>query len=100
MYFNAHCEHTVQACPLFNKGIRDAVLAAVPGIDSLANETKAKPVSWYHVALGHTFNIVFEADSSEAVENFMLKSGIASFNMIRIEAVIPIQKVVERLSQL
>ncbi len=99
MYINAYGEHTPEACPLFNKGIRDTLLAAAPGIDSLANETKVKPVSWYHVKLGHTYNIVFETESADNVENFLLKSGMASWNKFRIEEVIPIQKVIETLSQ-
>jgi hypothetical protein len=100
MYINAYGEHTPETCPMFNKDTRDTMRAAAPGLDSLANETKVKPVSWYHVALGHTFNIVFETESAENVETFLLKSGLASFNKLRIEEVVPIQKVVEKLSQL
>jgi|GEM_PF-7129582 len=100
MFIQAHGQHDPNTCPMFNKGIRDALLAAAPGIDALANETKAKPVSWYHVALDHNFNIVFETDSTENVMNFLLKSGLASFNRFRIEEVVSIQTAVQMLSQL
>jgi hypothetical protein len=84
--YGIYGSHTTDSCPLNNTQSRKIVLkmAADKGLDNIATKNKIKMLEQYHSALEHTFLWTVDSENAHSVESFMIESGWAAFNAIKI----------------
>ena len=104
--YGVYGSHTVEACPVNNLANAKKVIAFVEGdIRPLLSKYRINNVlGQYHSAFEHTFLWVIDAEEPHLVQEFALKTALASFNNLRIvplltlkEGVLPLVKAVHGL---
>jgi hypothetical protein len=85
--YGIYGSHTSESCPLNNRQSREIVLkmaATDKGLDDIASKNNIKIVVQYHSALEHVFLWTVESENAHLVERFMIESGWAIFNAVKI----------------
>ena len=84
--YGIYGSHTVEACPVNNLGNAKTLIEFVEGDPTpLLKKYKIQNVlGQYHSTFEHTFLWVIDAEDPHLVEQFALKTGLASFNNLRI----------------
>ncbi len=84
--YGIYGSHTVEACPVNDRGTAKTLVEfAEADLTPLLKESKIQNVlGQYHSAFEHTFLWVIDAEDPHLVEEFALKTGLASFNNLRI----------------
>lgn len=98
--YGIYGSHTTESCPLNNIESRKIVLNMVGDLDNIANKNSIKILEQYHSALEHTFLWTVDAENAHSVERFMIESGWAAFNAVKIVPLGRYQNVIEACKKL
>ena len=82
--YGAYGMHTTESWPLNNSQNRKIVLDLSQTIDAKATNNDINIVGQYHSPLEHTFLWILEAKDAQTIQKFMIKSGWAKFNDVKI----------------
>jgi hypothetical protein len=85
--YGIYGNHTTESCPLNNGQSREIVLkmaASDKGLNEIASKNKIRILEQYHSALEHKFLWTVESENAHLVERFMIESGWATFNAVKI----------------
>jgi uncharacterized protein with GYD domain len=95
LLYGIYGEHTQQACPLYNKEVREYLLSRATDMEKNAQKYGVKVLHQFHSGLEHTFLWVMEADNAHSIEDLMARTA-GRFNTIRIVPLTTFQGVIER----
>jgi uncharacterized protein with GYD domain len=84
MHYVLLAEHDADVCPTANATTRELLLQTGQEIPEIAERKGVKLVSGPWVNREHVVVVVVEADRSEAVDRFIVKSRLMQWNRIRI----------------
>lgn len=98
--YGIYGSHTTESCPLNNIESRKIVLNMAGDLDNIANKNSIKILEQYHSALEHTFLWTVDAENAHSVERFMIESGWAAFNAVKIVPLGRYQNVIEACKKL
>ncbi|HZD83291.1 MAG TPA: DUF3303 family protein [Nitrososphaeraceae archaeon] len=82
--YGIYGNHSAESCPLYNTENRDLIIKMNEQLKEIANKNNIKILQQYHSALEHTFIWVVDAKEAHSVQNFMIDSGWAKFNAVKI----------------
>jgi hypothetical protein len=98
--YGIYGSHTTESCPLNNIQSRKIVLNMVEDLENIANKNKIKILEQYHSALEHTFLWIVDTENAHSVERFVIESGWAAFNAVKIVPLGRYQNVIEACKKL
>jgi hypothetical protein len=98
--YGIYGSHTTESCPLNNIQSRKIVLNMIEDLDNIAKKNRIKILEQYHSALEHTFLWTVDTENAHSVERFMIESGWAAFNAIKIVPLGKYQNVIEACKKL
>ena len=98
--YGIYGSHTTESCPLNNIESRKIVLNMAGDLDNIANKNSIKILEQYHSALEHTFLWTVDTENAHSVERFMIESGWAAFNAVKIVPLGRYQNVIEACKKL
>ena len=99
--YGIYGNHTTESCPLNNLQSRKIVLeTAANDLENIANKNRVKILEQYHSALEHTFLWIVDTENPHSIERFMIESGWAAFNAVKIVPLGRYQNVVEACKKL
>jgi len=93
--------HTSDQCPTANSKVRERVLGGAAEIPSLAGRLGVKIVTG-PLVLGseHEAVAVVEADGAEAVNDFVMQSGLIQWNSVRVSLAEPLEQALGHIEQM
>ncbi len=97
--YGIYGSHTTESCPLNNIKSRKIVLNS-EDFQNIANKNKTKILEQYHSALEHTFFWTVETENAHSAERFMIESGWAAFNAVKIVPLGRYQNLIEACKKL
>ncbi len=93
--------HTPDQCPSANSKVRDRMLKGMPEMPKLAAKLGIKFVAGpLALATEHESVTIVESDRPEAVEDFIMQSGLMQWNTARVSPARPLQDVISELDKL
>jgi hypothetical protein len=92
--------HTTQECPLNNSVTRKLVIEISEKLPELARKNYVDLKEQFHSALEHNFLWILEAENGHVIQRFMIESGWAKFNKMKIFPIGTFKNVVEELKRL
>jgi hypothetical protein len=92
--------HSTQECPLNNSKNRKLVIEISKKLPELARKNHVELKEQFHSALEHSFLWIFDAQNGHVVQGFMIESGWAKFNKMKIFPIGTFNNVVEELKKL
>lgn len=98
--YGAYGMHTTESCPLNNSQNRKIVLDISTNLDEKATKNNVKVVGQYHSPLEHTFLWILEAKDGQTIQKFMIESGWAKFNEVKIVPVATFANVVQECKKI
>jgi hypothetical protein len=99
--YGIYGSHTTESCPLNNIQSRKIVLEmAAKDLENIANKNRIKIVEQYHSALEHTFLWTVDTEDAHSIERFMVESGWAAFNAVKIVPLGRYQNVIDACKKL
>jgi hypothetical protein len=82
--YGIYGSHTTESCPLYNIENRNLIIKAHDQLRGLSAKSDLKLLQQYHSALEHTFTWIVDAKDAHSVQDFMIDSGWAKFNAVKI----------------
>jgi hypothetical protein len=99
--YGIYGSHTTESCPLNNIQSRKIVLEmAAEDLENIANKNRVKILEQYHSALEHTFLWTVDTEDAHLVERFMIETGWAAFNAVKIVPLGKYQNVIDACKKL
>jgi hypothetical protein len=98
--YGAYGTHTAESCPSNNSQNRKIVIDLSRTIDTKAMNNDVTIVGQYHSALEHTFLWILEAKDGQTIQKFMIESGWAKFNEVKIVPVATFVNVVQECKKI
>jgi hypothetical protein len=92
MHFVILAEHNAEVCPTSNATTRDLLLKTAPEIPAVADRTGVKIVAGPFVNREHVAVTVVEADTAEAVDEFIVGTRLHQWNRMRILPSKPVEE--------
>jgi len=89
--------HVPESCPMFNSTVRERAKKIVMKGGDVAKKHKIKIVSGVVSMLDHRIYFVIESESQSNVEEYLREIDYASWNIIKIKQVQPIEEVLKQL---
>lgn len=84
MIFVLLAEHNAEVCPTSNKTTRDLMLQTGPEVPAIAERAGVKIVAGPFVNREHVAVAIVEADSGEAVDEFIVGTRLHQWNSMRV----------------
>lgn len=97
--YGIYGEHTQEACPLYNKEVRQLLLSRAPEIEKNAQKYGVKILHQFHSGLEHTFLWVVDADNAHLIQELMSRTA-GRFNTLKIVPLITFQDVIDSCKQI
>jgi uncharacterized protein with GYD domain len=97
MHFVLLATHSAEVCPTSNSSTRDLMMQTAPEIPNIAERTGVRIVAGPYVNREHVTVAVVEAESSEAVDRFLVEARLSQWNAVRVLPSLPIQEAMEDL---
>ncbi len=93
--------HSSDQCPTANAKVRDLFIKGMPAMPQLAEKLGLKFLAG-PLILGaeHEGIAIVEADNVEAVQDFVIQSGMVQWNSVRVTAAMTAQQAVAELEKL
>ena len=92
--------HPPDQCPTANAKTRKMLVEGVSAIPQLAQKLKVKFVAGpLIIGMEHEGVAVVEADSVEAVQEFILQSGLVQWNSVRVSSARTLPEAVEEMKR-
>jgi len=95
--FAVNMRHVPESCPMFNSTVRERTKKIVMNGGDVAKKHKIKIVSGVVSMLDHRIYFVIESESQSNVEEYLREIDYASWNIITIKQVRPIEEVLKQL---
>jgi hypothetical protein len=93
--YGIYGSHTTEACPLFNVENRKLILEIAEVLEKTASKNRVKILEQYHCGLEHTFIWIVDAENAHLVQDLMIETRVAKFNVLKIVPFGTFQKIVE-----
>ena len=77
-------KHTPESCPIFNNDVKNKFKQAVVKREEVAKKLGIKVISAYTSTLSHLIFLILEAPTQQAVEGYLIESGMAFWNNVEI----------------
>jgi hypothetical protein len=84
MHFVLLGVHSAETCPTSNSKTRDLMLQTAPKVPAIAEQTGVNIVAGPYVNREHMTVAVVEADTAEAVDQFILETRLHQWNAMRV----------------
>jgi hypothetical protein len=84
MHFVVIAEHNAEVCPTSNATTRDLLLKTAPEVPAVAERAGVKIVAGPFVNREHISVAIVEADTAEAVDEFIVGTRLHQWNSMRI----------------
>lgn len=84
MHFVVLGVHSAEVCPTSNSKTRDLMLHMAPEIPGIAEKAGVKIVAGPYVNREHMTVAVLEADTADAVDQFVVDTRLHQWNTVRI----------------
>ena len=92
--------HPPDQCPLANSKVRERVVKFGSEQAQLAQEMGVKFLAGpFMLPAEHESIAVVEADRVEAVQNFILRSGLAQWNTVRVSPAVPMAELLKDMDK-
>lgn len=91
--------HPPNICLLANKASREAAVTAWKQIPSLSQKYGVKMLSFDHFDPEHLIIGMFEAESIEAVRDFVMESGLIAWNELKINSITPVSEFIDNVDK-
>jgi len=95
--FAVNGSHTPESCPMFNEEVKKKLKETVAKRKEVAEKHGVKILSSYVSRLDHRVLSIVEAPSQEAVENYYVEAGLASWSSIEIRQVKSTEDVIKKV---
>lgn len=95
--FAVNMKHSPESCPMFNAMVRTEVKKTINKTGDVAKKHAIKILSGVVSLLDHHIYFVMESDSQMELEEFLIETGYASWNTIKIKQVQNIENVLKKL---
>ena len=97
MWFVLLSDHSPETCPTSNSKVRDLLLKGAPEIPNIAKRLGVNIAAGPLVSREHLVVTVAEAQSMEAIDKFIVETGLEQWNRVRI---IPMHTMQEGMQEL
>lgn len=84
MFYVLIASHSAEVCPTSNAKVRERLLSTGPEIPNMAIKNGVKIVAGPLVNREHETIMVTEAGSAEAIDRFILDTGLEQWNKVKI----------------
>jgi hypothetical protein len=96
--FAVNMKHTPESCPIFNNDVKNKFKQAVGKREEVAKKLGIKVISAYTSTLSHLIFLIAEAPTQQAVESYLIETGMAFWNNVEIlTQVQPVEDVINKL---
>jgi hypothetical protein len=93
--------HTADVCPTANSKVRERVIGGAADIPKIAEQTGVKIVTGPLVmASEHESVVVVEAAGAEAVNDFVLRTGLIQWNSVRVSFAEPLAQALGHINEM
>jgi hypothetical protein len=92
MHFVLLAVHSPEVCPTSNSTTRDLMVQTAPEIPGIAERAGVKIVAGPYVNREHMTVAVVEADTAEAVDQFLVDTRLHQWNSVRVLPSLPIEE--------
>ena len=93
--YGIYGEHSVADCPLNNKEHAQKLLELKKATKNLDSYKINKIIGKYHSGLEHTFLWILDAEDPHLMQQFVVDTGVAGFNKMRIVPLTEFSQVLE-----
>ena len=97
MHFVLLATHSAEVCPTSNSKVRDMLTQTAPEIPNIAEKAGVNIVAGPYVNREHITVAVVEADTPDAVDQFLVESRLPQWNSVRVLPSLPMQQGLEEL---
>lgn len=99
MLFVLLAEHNAEVCPTSNATTRDLLLKIGPEVPSIAERAGVKIVAGPYVNREHLSVAVVEADTADAVDDFIVGTRLHQWNSMRVLPSKPLEEGVKDIQE-
>jgi hypothetical protein len=92
--------HGPEICPQSNAKMRELIVSRAPEIPALAKRLGVNLVAGPFVSHEHLSVVVVESEKAESVHQFILESGLAQWNSVRILPSVTMEQGMKELNAL
>jgi uncharacterized protein with GYD domain len=92
MHFVLLASHNAEVCPTSNSTMRDLMLKRASQVPEVAKRLSVNVVAGPFVNREHLMVVVVEAERAEAVDRFLMESGLAQWNSVRVLPSLPLEQ--------
>jgi hypothetical protein len=93
-------DHSPETCPTSNSKVREILLKVAPEMPNVAKRLGVNIVAGPLVSREHLVVTVAEAESAEAIDKFIVETGLEQWNRVRIIPAHTMQEGMQELSQM
>lgn len=97
MHYVLIASHSAEVCPTSNSKVRERLRMGAPEIPKIAEKNGVRILAGPLVNREHETIIVTESESAEAIDRFILESGLEQWNKVK---VLPSQPLAEGMKDL
>jgi uncharacterized protein with GYD domain len=84
MHYVLLAEHAPETCPTSNSTVREIMLKGAAQVPDMAKRLGVKIVAGPFANREHLLVTIVEAQKAEAVDDFIVESGISQWNKVRV----------------
>jgi hypothetical protein len=92
MHFVLLAEHSAEVCPTSNAKTKELLSQVGPQIPSIAEKNGVNIVAGPFVNREHIAVVIVEADTADAVDEFLVESRLVHWNRVRVLPSKPIEE--------
>ena len=91
MHYVLFGDHNAEVCPTSNSRTRDLLLETAPQIPKIAERAGVSILAGPYVNREHMTVVIVEADTGEALDQFLLESRLPQWNRMRVLPSVPLE---------
>lgn len=91
--------HPPNICPLANKASREIAVAGWKQIATASQKHGVKMISMDHCDPEHKVIGIFEAESIEAVRDFVMEIGLMAWNELKLNPLTPVSQFMDHMDE-
>lgn len=95
MHFVLLATHTAEVCPTSNSSTRDLMMQMAPEIPNIAERAGVEMVAGPYVNREHLTVAVLDAESADAVDQFLVETRLPQWNSVRVLPSLSIEEAME-----
>lgn len=90
--------HGPEICPTSNSTTRELMNEMGPQIPKIAEQVGVKIVAGPYVSREHTSVVIVQADTGEALDQFLVESRLPQWNSVRVLPSLPMQAAMQEIN--